>query len=66
MVPKSKAKRVTRRTNLMEGVIYKELRQTGTIMPSSSVSKWYCVSCAIHSHTLKIRSDDERKDKGRL
>ncbi len=44
----------------------KELREAGAIMPNSRVSKWYCVSCAIHSHTVKIRSADDRKKRDRL
>ncbi len=66
LVPRSKAKRVTRPTRLMEGVIAKELRQSGAILPGGKTSKWYCVSCAVHSHTVKIRSADDRKTKGRL
>jgi small subunit ribosomal protein S26e len=66
VVPKSKAKRVTRPTRLMEGVIAKELRDAGAIMPSGKVSKWYCVSCAVHSRTVKIRSSSDRKKHDRL
>jgi small subunit ribosomal protein S26e len=50
----------------MEGVIAKELRQAGAILPGGKTSKWYCVSCAVHSHTVKIRSSADRKKKGRL
>ena len=66
MVPRSKAKKVTRPTRLMEGVIAKELRQAGAILPNNRVTKWYCISCAVHSHTIKIRSGEDRKKKGRL
>lgn len=66
IVPKSKAKRVTRYTRLMEGVIAKELREAGAIMPNARVTKWFCISCAIHSHTIKIRSAEDRKKRSRL
>lgn len=66
MVPRSKAKRVTRPTRLMEGVIYKELKNAGAVLPQSSSSKWLCVSCAVHSHTVKIRSNSDRKKRDRL
>ncbi|TFG20551.1 MAG: 30S ribosomal protein S26e [Promethearchaeota archaeon] len=66
LVPRSKAKRVTRPTRLMEGVIAKELRQSGAIMPNGQSSRWYCVSCAVHSHTVKIRSSADRKKAGKL
>ncbi|MHA1339354.1 MAG: 30S ribosomal protein S26e [Promethearchaeota archaeon] len=65
-VPKSKAKRVTRRVRYAEAVIERELRKQGTIMPMTKVSKWLCVSCAIHSHTVKIRSEQDRKKKESL
>ncbi|MBN2155960.1 MAG: 30S ribosomal protein S26e [Candidatus Lokiarchaeota archaeon] len=66
LVPRSKAKKVTRPTRLMEGVIAKELRQAGAILPNNKSTRWLCVSCAVHSHTVKIRSADDRKKKGRL
>ncbi|MHA1820754.1 MAG: 30S ribosomal protein S26e [Promethearchaeota archaeon] len=65
-VPKSKAKKVTRPVRIAEGVIMKELRQAGAILPQTRVTKWLCISCAIHSHTIKIRSEQDRKKKGRL
>ncbi|MCP4762073.1 MAG: 30S ribosomal protein S26e [archaeon] len=66
MVPKTKAKRVTRPTRLMEGVIYKELKAAGAIMPSGKSTKWLCISCAVHSRTVKIRSSADRKNRDKL
>lgn len=66
MVPRSKAKKFTRNTNLMEGVIAKELREQGAIMPHVRTTRWLCVSCSIHTHAVKIRSADDRKKKERL
>lgn len=66
LVPRSKAKRVTRRTNLMEGVIEKELRQAGAVLPNVRSQKWLCISCAVHGHVVGIRERDNRKDKPKL
>jgi len=66
LVPRSKAKKVTRPTRLMEGVIAKELRQAGAILPNDKNTKHLCISCAVHSHVVKIRSAVDRKKTGRL
>ena len=65
-VPRGKAKRVTRYVNLMEPQISKELREAGAIIPQKRSSSWYCVSCAIHTHKVNIRSGGERKDHTKL
>lgn len=65
-VPRSKAKRVTRRVNLVDRAIAKELRAQGTIMPNVRRSSWYCVSCAVHTHKVKIREGSNRRKHGRL
>ena len=61
MVPRSKAKAVTRRTSLVDGRMYAELKKTGTIIQSPSTKKYYCISCAVHSHQVSQRSKDSRK-----
>jgi len=50
----------------MEGVIAKELRQAGAILPNDKNTKHLCISCAVHSHVVKIRSAVDRKKTGRL
>ncbi|MHA1488074.1 MAG: 30S ribosomal protein S26e [Promethearchaeota archaeon] len=60
-VPRSKAKAVTRRTNLVDGRMFGELKKTGTIIMSGQSRKWYCVSCAVHSHQISQRAKDERR-----
>jgi len=62
-VPRSKAKRVTRRVHYAEASIEKDLRNQGTILPMTRVSKWLCISCAVHTHVVSIRPKEERKKK---
>jgi small subunit ribosomal protein S26e len=61
LTPRGKAKRVTRYVSLVEAQIGKELRDAGAIIPREKVSQWLCVSCAIHSHTIHIRPDSDRR-----
>lgn len=58
---KSKAKAVTRRTSLVDGRMYGELKKAGTIIMSAQNKKYYCISCAVHSHQVSQRSKDSRK-----
>jgi small subunit ribosomal protein S26e len=60
-VPRSKAKAVTRRTSLVDGRMYTELKKTGTIIQSPSSKKYYCISCAVHSHQVSQRDKELRK-----
>jgi small subunit ribosomal protein S26e len=66
LVPRGKAKRISRYVTFVDAQIGKELRDQGAIMPRDKVMEWYCVSCAIHSHRIHIRPDDERKRHERL
>lgn len=65
-VPKDKAKKVTTRVNLVDFQLAKELREQGAYIPTSNVLKTYCISCAIHSKVLKIRSEEDRRKTGKL
>ena len=58
---KSKAKAVTRRTSLVDGRMYGELKKAGTIIMSAQNKKYYCISCAVHSHQVSQRSKNLRK-----
>ncbi|UCE13059.1 MAG: 30S ribosomal protein S26e [Candidatus Heimdallarchaeota archaeon] len=62
LVPRDKAKRKTSYKQLVDFSIGKELRQQGTHIARIPYVRYYCVSCAIHRHHVKIRSEDERKD----
>jgi len=60
-VPRSKAKAVTRRTSLVDSRMYGELKKTGTVFLGGEAKKYYCISCAVHSHQVSQRAKDERK-----
>jgi len=61
VVPRDKAKKVTRRTSLVDAQLARELRQKGTYMASWVDTKYYCVSCAVHRGVVKVRARDERR-----
>lgn len=60
-VPRDKAKRVTKHTSLVEPRLYKELRDQGVRLGRNKVTKYYCISCAVHRGVVKIRSKKDRK-----
>jgi len=62
-VARSKAKAVTRRTNLVDARIYGELKNTGTIILGGQTKKYYCISCAVHSHQVSQRDKSTRKGR---
>lgn len=64
-VPRDKAKRVSRRISLVDSLLYKELRQKGTYIASSTETRYYCVSCAVHRGVVKVRSKNERRQGSR-
>ncbi len=61
-VARSKAKVVRRRTNLVDGRMHKELKDSGTIIISGQERKFLCISCAVHSGLVSQRAEDERKE----
>ncbi|UCE28747.1 MAG: 30S ribosomal protein S26e [Candidatus Bathyarchaeota archaeon] len=61
LVPRDKAKKVSRRVSLVDSRLFKELRKAGTYVASQTATKYYCVSCAVHSGVVKVRSRDERR-----
>ena len=63
LVPRDKAKRKTSYKTLVDYSIGKELRQQGTRIPRIPYVRYFCVSCAIHRHQVKIRAQSERKDR---
>jgi small subunit ribosomal protein S26e len=60
LVPRDKAKKVTRRLSIVDPALAKELRQKGTYIAASLDTKYYCVSCAVHYGIVKVRAKDER------
>lgn len=61
LVPRDKAKKVSRRVSLVDSALFKELRQKGTYVASRTETKYYCVSCAVHRGVVKVRARGERK-----
>ena len=61
LVPRSKAKAQTRRTNLVDARMYGELKKTGTIILGGQNTKYYCVSCAVHRHIVSQRDKSDRR-----
>ena len=61
LVARSKAKAVTRRTNVVDARVYGELKKTGTIIMGGATKKYYCISCAVHSHQVSQRAKVQRK-----
>lgn len=63
VVPRDKAKKVTRRTSMVDPMLARELRQKGAYIASSAEIKYYCVSCAVHRGVVKVRARNERKTR---
>lgn len=63
MVPSDKAKKQTKYVTLIDPTLARELRKEGTFIPRQRVTKIYCVSCAVHRGSVKIRSKADRKSK---
>lgn len=66
LIPRDKAKKVTRYTSLVDRTLARELRGKGTIISSPRVSKYYCISCAVHRGIVKVRSKNARHRRRRL
>jgi small subunit ribosomal protein S26e len=65
LVPRDKAKKVSRRVSIVDPRMAKELRQKGTYLPSRRTTKYYCVSCAVHRGVVKVRAKDKRRHRPR-
>jgi len=65
LVPRDKAKRVSRRVSMVDYALAKELRQKGAYIAAPVETKYYCVSCAVHRGVVKVRAKDERKRRRR-
>jgi len=65
LVPRDKAKKVTRRVSIVDPQLAKELRQKGTYLGGWIDTKYYCVSCAVHRGIVKVRAADERRMRTR-
>ncbi|UCD72657.1 MAG: 30S ribosomal protein S26e [Candidatus Bathyarchaeota archaeon] len=63
LIPRDKAKRSTRWVSLVDRQLGRELRSQGAILPRKRVTRYYCVSCAVHRRVVKVRSRDLRKGR---
>ena len=63
---KIKQKKLHLTSKLSRTSIAKELRAQGAYIAAPKVTKWYCISCAIHFKVLKIRSADQRRKHTKL
>ena len=61
LVPRDKAKKVTRRISVVDPTLARELRQRGAYISSVRDTRYYCISCAIFHGIIKVRSRNERK-----
>jgi SSU ribosomal protein S26E len=58
---RDKAKKVTVRVPLVDAALAKELQAKGAYVPYTVVTKYYCISCAVHFGIVKVRPREERK-----
>jgi len=63
MVPRDKAKRITRYTSLVDSRLFKELKQQGAQISRVRTTKYLCISCAVHRGVVKVRNKNERKSR---
>ncbi len=66
LIPRDKAIKVTANYSPVDPALAKELREKGSYVPTTKVTKYYCISCAIHYGIIKVRPEEERKEPGRL
>lgn len=59
-IPVDKAIKATKRVAYVDPVLARELKKSGTFLPRVSVTKYYCVSCAVHAGIVRVRSREER------
>lgn len=61
-VPRDKAKKVTVKVPLVDAALAKELQAKGAYVPYTVVTKYYCISCAVHFGIVRVRAREERKE----
>jgi len=66
LVPRSKAKKITRTVSLIDPMLARELRQKGAIIPTYKITRYVCIRCAVFYGIVKIRPRSERKKRERL
>ena len=61
LVPRDKAKKMTRRVSVLNPTLARELRQKGAYIAGRLETKYYCISCAVHRGIVKVRAEGERR-----
>lgn len=61
LVPRDKAKKVSRRVSFIDPQLARELREKGAYIASNTQVAYYCISCAVHRGIVKVRSKEERR-----
>ena len=60
-IPRDKAKRRATYVSLVERTLARELRAKGAQIARQKVTKYYCISCAVHFGVVKVRSKVDRR-----
>lgn len=63
LVPSDKVTKVTKRSSLVDWQLQKELEKSGSFISGKTVTQNLCVSCAVHTKRVKIRSKKDRKGR---
>ena len=63
LVPTDKIKKQTKRSSLVDWQLQRELEKDGSYIRGSTTITQLCVSCAVHTHKVKIRARKDRKGK---
>ena len=61
LVPRDKAKQVTRWVSLVDRRMVEELKKRGAYLPRTRITKYYCISCSVHRHITSPRKREDRK-----
>ncbi len=63
LVPRDKAKKVSKRVSLIDPTLARELKQKGAYIADRVDTRYYCISCAVHRGLVKVRSREERRSR---
>jgi small subunit ribosomal protein S26e len=63
LVPRDKAKKITRWTSIVDPRLMKELEQKGVRISRERTTKYLCISCAVHRGVVKVRGKEERMSR---
>jgi len=61
VIPRAKAKKVYRRSSLVDSSLAKELRKQGAYIAGVENISYYCVSCAVRLGRYAPRAEEDRR-----